>query len=117
MARPDGLDATGLTDANAPEFRQDRRSRGLARFRGTQGLALLLSFLRGAGAAPPPAAAEPGDEAGVLVAEFAAPGRRARPEAADRRPLLRCRTAVPGLAARGRRGCPGRRRRTLSGRS
>ena len=66
-----GLDASGLTDANASEFRQDRRSRGLARFRGTQGLALLLSFLRDAGAAPPPTAAEPGDEAGVLVAEFA----------------------------------------------
>ena len=49
-----GLDASGLTDANASEFRQDRRSRGLARFRGTQGLALLLSFLRDAGAAPPP---------------------------------------------------------------
>ena len=45
-----GLDASGLTDANASEFRQDRRSRGLARFRGTQGLALLLSFLRNAGA-------------------------------------------------------------------
>ncbi len=56
-----GLDASGLTDANASEFRQDRRSRGLARFRGTQGLALLLSFLRNAGAAPPPtAAARPG---------------------------------------------------------
>src|SRR5260370_4511848 len=66
-----GLDASGLTDANASEFRQDRRSRGLARFRGTQGLALLLSFLRDAGAAPPPTAAEPRDEAGVLVAEFA----------------------------------------------
>jgi hypothetical protein len=26
-----GLDASGLTDANASEFRQDRRSRGLAR--------------------------------------------------------------------------------------
>jgi integrase/recombinase XerD len=66
-----GLDASGLTDANAFAFQQDRRSRGRARFRGTQGLALLLSFLRGAGAAPPPAAAEPGDEAGVLVDEFA----------------------------------------------
>ena len=104
-----GLDASGLTDANASEFRQDRRSRGLARFRGTQGLALLLSFLRNAGAAPPPTAAEPGDEAGVLVAAVRRlPGRRARPEAADRRPLLRCRAAVPGLAARGQRGCPGR---------
>ena len=66
-----GLDASGLTDANAAAFRQDRRSRGRARFRGMQGLALLLSFLRNAGAVPPPAAAEPGDEAGVLVAEFA----------------------------------------------
>ncbi len=66
-----GLDASGLTEANAAAFRQDRRSRGLARFRGTQGLALLLSFLREAGAAPPPAAAGPGDETGVLVAEFA----------------------------------------------
>ena len=66
-----GLDASGLTDANASAFRQDRRSRGRARFRGTQGLALLLSFLRDAGAAPPPAAASPGDETGVLVAEFA----------------------------------------------
>jgi hypothetical protein len=53
-----GLDASGLTDANAPAFLQDRRSRGRARFRGIQGLALLLSFLRDAGAAPPPAAAE-----------------------------------------------------------
>ena len=66
-----GLDASGLTDANASAFRRDRRSRGRARFRGTQGLALLLSFLRDAGAAPPPAAAEPGDETGVLVAGFA----------------------------------------------
>jgi integrase/recombinase XerD len=66
-----GLDASGLTDANASAFRQDRRSRGRARFRGMQGLALLLSFLRNVGAAPLPAAAEPGDETGVLVAEFA----------------------------------------------
>ena len=51
-----GLDASGLTDANASAFRRDRRSRGRARFRGTQGLALLLSFLRDAGAAPSPAA-------------------------------------------------------------
>jgi integrase len=66
-----GLDASGLTDATVSAFRQDRRSRGRARFRGTQGLALLLSFLRDAGAARPQAAAEPGDETGVLVAEFA----------------------------------------------
>lgn len=66
-----GLDASGLTDASASAFRQDRRSRGRARFRGTQGLALLLSFLRDAGAAPQPAPAEPGDETGILVAEFA----------------------------------------------
>ncbi len=67
-----GLDASGLTDANASEFRQDRRSRGLARFRGTQGLALLLSFLRDAGAAPQPAPAGTGDETVALVAGFAA---------------------------------------------
>ena len=66
-----GLDASGLTDANASAFLQDRRSRGRARFRGMQGLAVLLSFLRNAGAAPPPAATEPGEETGVLVAEFA----------------------------------------------
>jgi integrase/recombinase XerD len=66
-----GLDTSGLTDANASAFQQDRRSRGRARFRGMRGLALLLSFLRDAGAAPPPAAAEPGDETRVLVAEFA----------------------------------------------
>jgi integrase/recombinase XerD len=66
-----GLDASGLTDANASAFRQDRRSRGVARFRGIQGLALLLSYLRDAGAAPLPAAAAPGGETGVLVAEFA----------------------------------------------
>jgi integrase len=66
-----GLDASGLTDANASAFQQDRRSRGRARFRGMQGLALLLSFLRDAGAAPPPPAAGPGNETGVLVAEFA----------------------------------------------
>jgi integrase/recombinase XerD len=66
-----GLDASGLTDANASAFQQDRRSRGRARFRGMQGLALLLSFLRNAGAAPPPPAAGPGNETGVLVAEFA----------------------------------------------
>lgn len=65
-----GLDASGLTDASASGFRQDRRSRGRARFRGTQGLGLLVSFLRDAGAAPPPAAAVL-DQAGVLVAEFA----------------------------------------------
>ena len=66
-----GLDASGLTDANVSAFLQDRRSRGRARFRGMQGLAVLLSFLRNAGAAPPPAATEPGEETGVLVAEFA----------------------------------------------
>jgi len=66
-----GLDASGLTEVNASAFRQDRRSRGRARFRGTQGLALLLSFLRDAGAAPPPAAAGPSDQTGALVAEFA----------------------------------------------
>ena len=66
-----GLDASSLTEANAAAFRQDRRSRGLARFRGRQGLALLLSFRGEAGAAAPPAAAGPGDETGVLVAEFA----------------------------------------------
>jgi integrase len=66
-----GLDASGLTDASASAFRQDRRSRGRARFRGTRGLALLLSFPRDAGAAPPPAAAEPCDGTGALVAEFA----------------------------------------------
>jgi integrase/recombinase XerD len=66
-----GLDASGLTDANVSAFRQDRRSRGRARFRGTQGLALLVSFLRDAGAAPPPTAAEPSDETAVLAAEFA----------------------------------------------
>jgi integrase len=65
-----GLDASGLTDANASDFRQDRRSRGRARFRGTHGLALLMSYLRDAGAAPPPAAAVL-DQTGVLVAEFA----------------------------------------------
>ena len=65
-----GLDASGLTDASASAFRQDRRWRGRARFRGTQGLARLVSYLRDAGAAPPPAAAVL-DEAGVLVAEFA----------------------------------------------
>jgi integrase/recombinase XerD len=59
-----GLDASGLTDASASAFRQDRRSRGRARFRGTQGLALLLSFLRETGAVPPPAPAEPGDGTG-----------------------------------------------------
>jgi integrase len=66
-----GLDVSGLTDTNVSAFRQDRRSRGRARFRGTAGLALLVSFLREAGAAPLPASAEPGDEIGVLVAEFA----------------------------------------------
>ncbi len=66
-----GLDASGLTDANASAFRQDRRSRGRARFRGTQGLALLLSFLRDAGAAPQPAPAGTGDETEALVAGFA----------------------------------------------
>ena len=34
-----GLDASGLTDANASAFLQDRRSRGRARFRSMQGLA------------------------------------------------------------------------------
>jgi integrase/recombinase XerD len=66
-----GLGPSGLTDANVSAFRQDRRSRGRARFRGTQGLTLLVSFLRDAGAAPPPTSAEPGDETAVLVAEFA----------------------------------------------
>jgi integrase len=36
------------------------------------------------------------------------PATRPRPEAADRRPLFRCRPAVPGLAARRRRRHPGR---------
>jgi len=66
-----GLDASGLTDANASAFLQDRRSRGRARFRSMQGLAPLLSFLRDAGAAPPPAVTGPDGEAGILVAEFA----------------------------------------------
>jgi integrase/recombinase XerD len=66
-----GLDASGLTDASASAFMQDRRSRGRARFRSLQGLAPLLSFLRDAGAAPPPAVTGPGDEAGILTAEFA----------------------------------------------
>jgi len=66
-----GLDASGLTDANANAFLQDRRSRGRARFRSVQGLTPLLSFLRDAGAAPPPAVTGPGDEAGILTAEFA----------------------------------------------
>lgn len=65
-----GLDASGLTDAAAAAFRQDRRARGRARFRGAQGLARLVSFLREAGAAPPAAAAAPGGEAGILAAEF-----------------------------------------------
>jgi integrase/recombinase XerD len=65
------LDASGLTDANASAFMQDRRSRGRARFRSVRGLAPLLSFLRDIGAAPPPAVTGPGDEAGILTAEFA----------------------------------------------
>ena len=67
-----GLDASGLTDESASAFRQDRRSRGRARFRGTQGLGRLLSFLRDAGAVPHPAPAESDDETETLVAEFAA---------------------------------------------
>jgi len=66
-----GLDASCLTDANVSAFRQDRCARGRARFRGTRGLGVLVGFLRDAGAAPPPAAAQPGDETAVLVAEFA----------------------------------------------
>jgi integrase/recombinase XerD len=53
-----GLDASGLTDESASAFRQDRRSRGRARFRGTRGLALLLSFLLPL--PPPRPAAGPG---------------------------------------------------------
>jgi len=66
-----GLDASGLTDTAAAAFVRDRRDSGRARFRGVQGLAPLLGFLRDAGAAPLPAAAEPDDEAGRLAAEFA----------------------------------------------
>lgn len=67
-----GLDASGLTDASAAAFIKDRRARGRARFRSVQGLVPLLSFLRDAGAAPVPETAEaPGDEAAILVAEFA----------------------------------------------
>jgi integrase/recombinase XerD len=66
-----GLNASGLTDANVSAFMQDRRSRGRARFRGPQGIARLVSFLRNAGAAPPPAEVESGDGTAVLVAEFA----------------------------------------------
>jgi len=66
-----GLDASGLTDTNANAFLQDRRSRGRARFRSMRGLAPLLSFLRDAGAAPPPAVTGPDGEAGILVAGFA----------------------------------------------
>jgi hypothetical protein len=66
------LDGSGLTDASTAAFIQDRRARGRARFRSVQGLAPLMSFLRDAGAAPLPEAAEaPGDEAGILEAEFA----------------------------------------------
>jgi integrase len=66
-----GLDASGLTDASTAAFRQDRRSRGRARFRGVQGLAVLVSFLRDVGAAPPPDTTEPGDQTAIVVAEFA----------------------------------------------
>jgi integrase/recombinase XerD len=66
-----GLDASGLADADASAFLQDRRSRGRARFRSMRGMVPLLTFLRDAGAAPPPVTSEPGDEAGVLVAGFA----------------------------------------------
>jgi integrase/recombinase XerD len=66
-----GLDVSGLTDANASAFLQDRRSRGRARFRSMQGLAPLLSFLRDAGAAPSPTVTGPDGEAGILVAGFA----------------------------------------------
>jgi integrase/recombinase XerD len=66
------LDGSGLTDASTAAFIQDRRARGRARFRSVQGLAPLMSFLRDAGAAPLPEAAEAsGDEAGILEAEFA----------------------------------------------
>ena len=66
-----GLAAAGLTDANASAFVRDRRSRGRARFRGMQGLAPLLAFLRDAGVIPPPEAAEPDGEAAWLAGEFA----------------------------------------------
>ena len=87
-----GLDASGLTDATASAFLQDRRSRGRARFRSMQGLAPLLSFLRDAGAAPPPAATGPDGEAGIMVAEFAgylAGERGLRPQTVALIPLPR----------------------------
>jgi integrase len=65
------LDAAGLTDAATSVFLRDRRDSGRARFRGMQGLAPLLGFLRDAGAAPPPAAELPDGEAGRLAAGFA----------------------------------------------
>lgn len=66
-----GLAASGLTDASASAFVRDRRARGRARFRGMQGLAPLLGFLRDAGIIPPPEAAEPDGEAARLAGEFA----------------------------------------------
>ena len=66
-----GLEASGLTSANAAEFLQDRRASGRARFRGMQGLAPLLGFLRDAGAIPPPEATKAGGEAARLAGEFA----------------------------------------------
>jgi len=65
------LDAAGLTDAGIAGFLRDRRDSGHARFRGAQGLAPLLGFLRDAGVTPVPLAAAPDGEAGRLAAEFA----------------------------------------------
>jgi site-specific recombinase XerD len=66
-----GLDASGLSGAGASAYLQDRRSRGRARFRGSQALGRVLSFLRDAGAVPLPDVAGPGGDAGRLAEEFA----------------------------------------------
>lgn len=65
------LDAAGLTDAAVAWFVRDRRDSGHARFRGAQGLAPLLGFLRDAGAAPSPAVVTPDGAAARLAAGFA----------------------------------------------
>lgn len=78
-----GLDTSGLTDAVAAAYLQDRRSRGRARFLGSHALGRLLAFLRDAGAVPPPEAAGPGGDADRLAEEFAvflAGGRGLRPQ-------------------------------------
>lgn len=66
-----GLAGSALTGEVAGEYLRARRAAGRRSFVSALGLAPLLGYLRGVGAAPPAAAPAPRSAAEVLLAEFA----------------------------------------------